>query len=1015
MYRIPRISLPVGVSHLPARISSHLPGTVSRPPKRVSRPAPSGSGSGSVRTISRSTVYQNESPFFNPNKTDIPPDLGSHIKAYFETKPLFKGLKLTPHELVIKTTEIQQLLSNKTYDAMDSFEEIIDCNENHVPIVGSLIQYKDPENGTKMAVVVREALSKFNDSYNKVLCLTTDNTIESIYTQDVHIHLHGVLDNNWINSLQILAHRHDPNYYSRQILVDMVKQINNEALKMSDTIKLDILYAQKCQETSLVSVSLIEMMEFVTELAENEGIFMNQDYLQQSIVILAIYNNLNQAPYQWLVSTNYPSLNGTNIVDHDCSNNLIQRADIFCLPSELMSSIYTFTTTIGDKKGLVNLNRFIDNLVQQQTSSHKRNSLDLNMFFSFWDGAKYKYFLDTLKFLIIYPNADIMTSLTKVNYFSHLDVVKPKHIFEFLRAMGIYDQLTDIHLSNDSIYGPKSVKKISVTPEQEFNAKMDSRQVVHDISKRDLFQHLRRTSSLNTSDVIYGLSIGGMNVGVSLQKSNTRNYIVNVHIPDMVTAIPPNSNTFKHWVETSPNQTKSELWNNSIDVFDSTIKSSLGVSGTETKEDPESLEYKNVGQVVQQFKKPKPQDRSRNITCMTISFKYNTHDSNPFAKVSDKVLVSFNDTSRCRFKPLNSHELNTAIAGKKTTLPFSLFRSPGRSDTQNSSQLIEEDYQNIGFINGVLKSHFSVRNINGSMNINLRENKDELTKANFFITELDNFVSNLTANYCKEHEIPIISQLQNILSMPESYDPSIDEVLVNHDNLLLPHFHSTSFFQTLISRDAGGYVSLAAYIIGKNYLTRPEITGDQTKHVPKGMTNGYVSILRPGDSLEAFLNQFQLLSHMQWLFAAERLWKLYDEKEKETNIEYALAKRFSYLKGLGYNLNGPLPQKIIEKHLVSLKESHRMNSYISKNQIRYCKLKQLEQVLSNEMTFEGVVTSTGHLTPLGLLCKCYVKELDLEVDMVLDSLVSIGTVVQSEVVYLSAVDHVCVVRERIPY
>lgn len=986
------------------------------------------------------------------NHNDDEKEISAKIKRFYQSQFPFKGITLNSQTLLIKQKDIQELVRQKTYDSVGDLKELIDCNENQVPIIGSIIQYKGPlTNTTNFGMVVRECMSFFNENYNKLVVITTDNEIKSVSPQDIQLHFHGVIDINWINSLKILENRFDDDYYSRSILVNIVKWFINGSIEISSGISnLDILYAQTCHDTELSSISLLEIIQSVQSDPLVADI-MAHDYFHQSMVILGIYNELNQNSHQWLLSNNYPQLQGSNIIYNDCSNNLVNPPQIYIIPNNLLISLNTLVQTLNDPNRLKDLNGFIDDFVRQQTSVHKRSLTDLHMFFNLWDGLKFKYFLDSLKFLIIYPNHKLIQQLLKVNCFNHLqsNYVKPGDIIEFLKSTGIFTDDLDIHLSIGLHATPKHISKVSVTRDERFNSKLDSFQCLRDILNKDLFGYLRKgTNQLGVDDTVYVLPIDkegkGVDVGVSLQKLNSRKYLVKVHVLDLVTKLPPKSKTIRTLLECTSQQAQIKLFNNDINLFDENVLDKFKFNDPENDErvlGESPFDHKTVKEIfdqtrqnLQQSKSLKPTPTPKElVSCMTISFTYNTHEANPFKDIAEKVQVSFDDISNVRFINLTREELNTTISGKRSMLPFSLFKSSRRSfehdDSTYNSRLKDEDYQNIGFIHGVFKSHFSIRNINGAVNVNEdnNNNSNELHKADFFIQELDKFAANLTSQYCHHYEIPVFNNYHHLLIMPEEYDPNSDEVLVNHDNLLLPHFHSSSFFQTLISRDANGFVSLPAYIIGRNYLNRCKISLNQQDHknIPNGIDHGYINILNPANNPQAFLNQFQLLSHVHQLYNTQKLLNLQMDEYQQANIEYAMIKKSAHLKGYGYNVNGPLPSYILEKYLSSFTNANRLKRFLSYPQTKYWKLCQLENWLmkndNEQISFDCIITNTGYRVPNTnvRISKCFVKQMNLEVDIAIDDHnydFTIGSVIKSNrVIYLDPIEHHCVLEESPSY
>lgn len=985
----------------------------------------------SISNESRDTFFISSEKYLSSHN-----ELGSKIKGFYKSQPI-SHLALDKR-LLSKPGDIEELIRLKTYDSIENHQEILDCNENQVPIVGSIIQYKDPiSKCIGIAMVIREALSRFNENYNKLLVLTADNEIISVYAQDIQLHFHGVFDLHWINSLNIVQNRHDNNYYSRIVLVDLLKCFINKSIEISDNSLsiLDIIYAQHCKEDKLVNISLPQILKTVCT-NEELGSFMSQDYFNQCVMILAIYLRVSNSPHQWLVSTNI----GSNIVEQNCSNNLIKPLEIYVLPQGMMVSIQKLLHTInGDHKDLTELNFFIRDLLHQQKSGRKQSPSELEYFFQFWGGLPFIYFIDVLKFLVVYPHPVLLKYLLKLDCFNKPNV-GTHDIYDLLKSFGIYNDNTDIYLSTNFFTGG-SKKKLSTDNKETLDSSSASDAAAVPMLKTDLFHHIRRFNYIGVQDTIYAIPVGGqgMNIGISLQQLNSRNYMVNIHIPDFVSRVSPKAALFRNLLKDSPQQFLVELWNNAITLFGSRIRNLFKFYNSEVDNENSNgelndtngqlAEFKNIGDIVSKTKRKlalmrKSHSFHGNSTCLTVSFKFNTHESNPFVDVIHKTEINFDNINNAKVKALSTEQLNKAVKGKRNSFGFSLFKSHLKHDIGDKHGLTDEDFHNLGFIHGVLKSHFSIRNINGAANVN-HGTPNHSTQANpqFFTEELDKLAGHLTSNYCKHYDIPVFRRYQDILSMEATYDPSKDEVLVNHDNFLLPQYHSNSYFQTLISRDAQGFVSIPAYIIGNNYLTRPDFTvNHDVKHLPMGLDGGYVSILTPTESSEVLLNHFQLLGHLQWLHMTRR--RLDQSNSNDNAVEYKLAKTYGYLKNHAFNVNGPLSASILQKNQELLTNAMTLSQFVSRNQIKYWKLRQLESMLAsiaNEdspevVDFDCVVTNVGFQLPQldSQLAKCFVKQLQVEVDIVVSnpSDLTIGTVLKSDkILYLDPLTNTCVIKE----
>lgn len=953
-----------------------------------------------IRRFSISLLRRNDHipPIFLPDFDPPVDNLQSGLVEFYNKRPKFINPHLTTYPIQLKSYELEDIILSKSYAPVSTFKEISDTNYNNVAICGSFVQYD-----STFGIVLREATSKFNDNHNKLTILTVDNNIETVYAQDIICHFHGVISSTWIKSLQILEWRHDKTFYSRLVLLDLIKHFANKGNELVEMLQLpkllEIIYSQNCSPDTVVAVKLYEMVESL-HLDDEIRAHLNSSYFDQSVVLYALHNSLMTMKNRFIVSNAYPRMTFTNVSTKG-SNMLSKEPLYLLLPLRLATSIDTFTNDLAVPQRLSELNAFIRDFQSQQASEHRRSQEDLHFLFSLWEARNFAFLIEVLKFQIVFPNETIGQSLNKLDCFKHLQTVNSQDIIKWLKSVGIYTEETDV-ITSINLWGETNhVRKISTTSTDDFKSHLTVK--TPPLKQFDLFRHVRDVN-IGTDDVIYGIPLSrGTNIGVSLQKLNARNYSINIHIPDIITKVLPNSETFSQMSRHSWQQSIIKFAYDTIKVFDPNfIKSTLF---TDRNIEDDSSGFMNVADINFNTSKLKPSTKKLgSCTCLTLSFKYNTYDSNPFKDFGDRVSFSLSDISNAKVKSLDLQLLEESLAVRNTSLPFAFFRS---RNPEPVSKLNNDDYHNLGFIYNILKSHFSVRNINGAANTAV-ESKNP--KALFFQHELDNFAGNLTALFCKENEIPVMSRTQALLPELEESDPKADEVLIKHNNMFLPDYHANSFFQTLVSRDTDGNVSLAAFLAGRNYLSNETYQTNPDRHTTLGLENGYVSILEPANSFEALLNQFQIVCHIQHMFMVKHLMSF------KAN-EYKLHKQYSYLKGNGFNLNGPLPKEIVDNHLINVVNSESVGDYAFQLDSKYWTLKNLEKILMSDAPpeFECVVTSPGTFIPsIGkFLCKCFVKQLNTEVEILLES-VQLNAVVRSEkVVLLNPEEFICVLQESV--
>ncbi len=104
-----------------------------------------------------------------------------------------------------------------------------------------------------------------------------------------------------------------------------------------------------------------------------------------------------------------------------------------------------------------------------------------------------------------------------------------------------------------------------------------------------------------------------------------------------------------------------------------------------------------------------------------------------------------------------------------------------------------------------MKTHFKVRNLGLSSNRDPKVvNSRSETLSVSFMEELDNFMGHMSSKYCATNSIPILSHCQDELEHLE------EEVLVAHNNALLPTYNANSYEQTLLLNETGMFTEAAS-------------------------------------------------------------------------------------------------------------------------------------------------------------------------------------------------------------
>ncbi|KAK6200195.1 uncharacterized protein RJT21DRAFT_41840 [Scheffersomyces amazonensis] len=935
-------------------------------------------------------------------------------------------------------------------ETIGSFDEICRINNNTCPTIGSIVEYIDePNNTVSIGIVLREAQSKFNENYNKLVVLSVDNIIESVAPSSVTFHLNQVLKSDYVESFKILENRFDALYKGRSEIISILKEFISSSLQMSQELnpQLEIFYAQYSSQYTINSISLIDFIESL-RLSESLIVKIHQSYFHQCVLLMSLHILMVNSPNFMVPSFNV--FNRQSNIIHQFSNQLPKGSDYFVNSEYNCLVIDKFLNNCSNPEEFVKCNSFLTKLLKDQVGDKAKSLDDINLYFNIWEGRHYKYIIDVLKFLIIHPQPSLMTMVEGFDVFKNQLPLSPAKIYQFLHDLHVYDNGTKSietatatatnPLLSANVLGKHNHNALSITSMRQ----LMSSSSIPTTNLSDYFTHLRNQKSYYTDHIIYGLPIklnnGGSTIlkesvlAISIEKINSRKYSINIHIPDIVTKISPNSNIIKHITSNSSNM--KSLKNNLSSIFGSLDWNGLKFNNQNIDHtvSGDEYSYSNASDIF--TRSTRAMDRLNNInkvptTCLTISFEYNTFHSNPFSNLEEKISFSFDSLALNCIKNIPANDLEDCLSGKAdSSSPFRLFTRPFRqsSNPEKPKLLSKEDIHNVCFIFNIMKRHFKFRNHEGASSIVTGGGNEEFPKSEFFINEIEKFVGNLTATYCQYHQVPIITHQQSIILDQDNQvlnsklgGGEDDNALVSHNNTFLPSFLADTYYQTLISRDELGHVSLSANIIGSNYLSRSQFvvnSGKNSRNVPLGMKNGYVKLCNVFEDFEVFINQLQILNYIQSHASTAFMNK---SSDRLNHIEFI--NKFSYLKGLGYNLNGTMEPSVLNIQIKKLSLAQTWSNYINHHLNSFATLKRLEYGLlhTNELsettpTYECVITYPGYrINDINArLVRGFCKELGLEVEIVISetSNSSIGSLVMCDkVMYLDPVGGQCILRQ----
>jgi len=1016
-------------------------------------------------------------------------DLQIRLKDFIKSKPAFVNAYNDYKKKDLSVSRQLGVIDNViSGNPKPNFRVIVDANENIPLNLGSFIEIIDHSTSSAtFGVVLERAQTKFNENYNKLLVLTVDNKIEKVCPQNVSFHLFQVLDPHWIQNSQVIENRHDDTFSNRIVLVDILKRFIDQSLdslhKLQDpkNNQFSIAFSQYATPFQMTSISLPDICDSF-KLLDPILSDINSSYYNQAAFLLSCHLGMINSPEMWLVSSCHRVNKFTNLVKESCSNQISSGSRYFVNSITNMESLSKIFDDFENPIYLAKYNSFLSTLYGEQTSQKPKSFDDLNVYFNIWEGKHFANIITVMKFFIIYPHPSIKNSIERLSVLGGKSS-DPSTIYKFLEDLEIYNnrhtQVTDIYLSAN-IMGKPQLSQLSVSSVNDLRL-TSTQNELHNFSNQkitDKFPHLRKSKVYYQDHIVYGLPFGkSVNskqklsmLGVSLEKINSRKYLINIHIPDLISKISPNSDLFDEIASSSLNmKSLTKLINDSkINIFDLDLIDKLSFPDQNLQE---TSDWFSVGDAsLRDIKYSSRKTSKDNVTCMTVSFVYNKYESNPFQDLEEKISFSFDSLSKVLIKNISWDKLEKCLNGVTEVSPFTLFKERvKRSKDKSKVELDDDDIHNMNFIFNVMKSHIKIRNLDGALNVDPSvtfqnddsssllkelsivnkyedhekiltkieskslESQLELSKSRFFINEIDKFVGKITAKYCLMNEIPIFNHHQDILeSLNEEQNAELiisketadmkDEAYVSHNNLFLPNYHSNSYFQTLIARDSSGYVSMSAYLIGLNYLTKRNIevfTDENLRFLPLGIHEGYVKMVGVFTNYEVLLNQFQILSHIQQFFQGN------NSSFFKDNEHSAIIRQFSYLKRYGYKLSGPLSYEALNNQLDKILNSYKLCNHLGTLHKHFWTLKLLEQRLLQHKsmdseiassTYDCIITLTGYEIPSisKKIARGYCFQLDIEIDIMLplDREVTIGNqIICDKVMFLDPIGGHCVLRE----
>ncbi|KAM9911043.1 hypothetical protein OXX69_003911 [Metschnikowia pulcherrima] len=367
---------------------------------------------------------------------------------------------------------------------------------------------------------------------------------------------------------------------------------------------------------------------------------------------------------------------------------------------------------------------------------------------------------------------------------------------------------------------------------------------------------------------------------------------------------------------------------------------------------------------------------------MTITFEYNSYLDDPMTSLSDTVRISFDELHGFQFKKFDESLLEKSLTGKlEPSLlgKLKLFKHKEPKTTTEETVLDPDDHYHLNFLYNVLRRHFEARNRSYAVNLKQGSRPRDVKKTIIASKDSDMITSNVS----------------ELLDQEEAGTVK-DEVLIKHDNMLLPDFSASSYSQIPYGRDVSGHLSTPAFLFACNFVGLSMVnTNAATENAPLGLRKGLVNVVDATESMKAYINQLQILQHVHFTHTAN-------------NQLYKNAHKFSHLRSLGYSLHGALSKATIDAYSAKIMACSFGSEYFAARQRRYWVLKAVEQnpqkfcelrcvithisrdidMFSGNEDLEDSISSKG---PEGILLnhshaqtvRAYCEELGMEVDLVI--------------------------------
>lgn len=852
-----------------------------------------------------------------------------------------------------------------------SLAEVIESNTFAPLVSGLFIEFFDTiGNQVSFGCVLEPAHSIFAEESNGLSVLTYTNTMVQVKPHDVI--------NHWLGVIEVSR-------TERSTIVELLRYFLTSVRELHLHIgpQMDIVFSQHCKPHHVSPILLLQIVETL-KLPEKSVIDLSKNYWNQCVVIALIQRAVAATPKFIVPSLCRGGLLGKGShVGKGFSNGIIEGSTNYLVNSG--SNVAAFSRVEADVAA-DNMLGYMEALKYLEELKPDREAL--NAYFFIYEGGKARHLIEAMKLAIVYPHPVLMRLIGHFFDFGTGSVGAIRAIHDFLVSSKIYDFDTDVLLLANILGRPKldtvAVCNPSQMAELDLMDSISLRDPQRYMELEDYWPHLRSCRPVYADHVIFALPMGQKAIiAVSLERVNSRKHTIHIHVPDIVTRLPLNSQLFASIFNKIPltRGVNHEPLDKLGPLIDKLLFSEQNLPVWVSAKNIDSFDAEWERQYGRGVQAP----RLELATCLTISFSYNSYDPNPFVDLGTKVSVLFDRIDKATIKMVEWDELEACLSGQLDSPRFTLFKRSPQSSGLGSS----ESHQ-LQFIDKVLSTHFKARNREGalctsptlncdiadSLLLEIVRNYDTdasamvmksdvaYPKGKFFVSEINKMLSRLVGAFLTDRNIPMVATTQEAMEMgidASSVTPGFDGALVSHENRLLPQFRATNYYQTLLARDEFGFVLVGAQIIASNWLQPRRHRSYPGINTCEGIAIGYTPIVSPQFlclwTTQDLMNQIQLLYHCH-----------INQDTQAALTEVAHVNCNANLVANGFSVSGPMLHQMITDYLHGISAAYEAGSVLLVAYKRQWTARHLNhQVLQTTTTpkYYCIITLVGSNTLVG--------------------------------------------------